>query len=284
MQQRRVWWHFALVMAILTVYSLFMRLASYRQLRLPPVMDWGGVGYALLLDLPGIVIGTIPLAVGVGLAVIELRRGALRTAGALLLLALVTMVVYDVWGQPRMRAVERHAERSRPRWPLLADSSPPRLRDTTGTLQRALAFAAGRVRVQDLQPWPPPPEDKFPGFSRVRDARIILRIESTRTATQLIQFVLPALLAGLVLGMGSWLTTRVTFRSPRDGRILRVVSAWIVVMATSGVIYAWANDMNFGVEARHLSFAWLFVPIVPAALLSALGWRSASRTSRAMPG
>ncbi len=114
--QRTVWKHFALVLLLLVLYDLVWQLNSYIHVPHPSPMPWFGVARALGFRLPWLLIGELPLAAGISLAVLDLHRGAMRTAVIIAVLTIGAMIVYDVWIGPQVNRAE-YAHAGDSEWP-----------------------------------------------------------------------------------------------------------------------------------------------------------------------
>ncbi|HEU4700243.1 MAG TPA: hypothetical protein VFS40_13750 [Gemmatimonadales bacterium] len=269
--QRIVWRHFAIVLGLLLLFDLLWMLYGDGGVRPSPAASvrLQAAGY----QLPFIFVRDLPLAAGLALALLELRRGALRTAVTVVGLVLAVMVVFDVWARPALEQAERLRIEQAEGTPV-----PLTLSDTAGVLQRAVALARHRVSVHDVAPkWRPESEGAgSPYFAPVRDPATFIRMETALTATAAIDFFLPFVMAGLVLGLGAWTARRVVFRHPRDGRLFRVVAAWIVVFFTTSYVTKLAALQRPAVY-KGASPVWIFAPLAPALVIAGLGWRAAAR-------
>ena len=282
--RRLVWRHFALVALVILLFEAAMWTRSfYMWPHRPDPVPWAGILRYLGYNWPRYYIGALPSIAGIAIALLDLRAGAIRVAVTMAALVLGVMVLYDVWGEPALRRAAVEAMHGAPEWPMRSDSTPPRLDDTTGVLQRSVALIRGKVQPSDLQPWPPKSKPNS-GLIPITNGATIVRIEAVRTFAELGQFLLPFIDIGLVLGVTAWISRRARFERQRDSRMLRVAAAWIVVLFTEFYIQSWMQGQSFYVSAEGGSLLWLYAVDLPALLLATLGWRAAIRTSRAAAG
>ena len=277
---RLAWKHFALVTLVFVLFQAAMWSQDfYTWPHRPDPVPWSGILRYLWFNWPRDFVSSLPAIAGIAVALLDLRPGALRTAVTMGALVLGVMIVYDVWCDPALNRAAIAATYGPAEWPIRADSVTLRLDDTAGVLQRSVALLRGKVQPSDLQPWPPKMKSNS-GLTVITDAATIVRIEATRTLAEFHGFLLPFIDLGLILGITSWITRRARFERPRDARVIRVVAAWLVVLFVEGFIFLWMQSHNYPITARGGSLLWLYVPIFPALLLAALGWRAAIRTSR----
>lgn len=103
------------------------------------------------------------------------------------------------------------------------------------------------------------------------------RVRVALSVNHAMLMTLPIVLAGIVLGMGAWVSGRVSFRQDRDERIARLALVWLVVPAAYWVVQVFAEDALASVLVSGDSFLMLIVPWLPALVLCALGWHSSRR-------
>jgi hypothetical protein len=228
---RSVWKHFALVLALLVLYDLAWQVNTYLHMRHLAPVSWGAVAGALCFRLPWLMNWELPLAAGISLALMDLRRGAV---GIALLVAGATtgaMVVFDVWVGPAVNRAE-YAATGEDTWPN-SRASFLSVHDTVGVLGRTAAVLRHRLTVYDVQPnWTPPdttkPEYRAGAF-RPFPPDDIVRYEIVRTVSGLVGFLEPLINCGLVLGLLAWCARNLTFRTRRAKRITLVLAAWVVL-------------------------------------------------------
>jgi len=281
--QRVVLRHFTLVFLTLTAYfavSSCFGLATTPHR--PEIVEWRGMLLALGLRFPSLLLEAAAMAAAIAVALLAFRPGAMRTALAILGGVMAVQVGYDLVGLPALNRFEHIVASQAPVWPIRPDSSALTINDTLGTIQRLAAFAAGRVRPQDVQPnWPPKVDSSNRAFSPITDAREILRIHTVHAVQRSFEFFLPFITMGLVMGLGSWLKRHATFRPRHDGLVVRIAAAWLLPYVVTAYIGMWGQNVSFSIGARGQSLAWLFLPLIPALVVATLGWRSAARASRA---
>ena len=88
--------------------------------------------------------------------------------------------------------------------------------------------------------------------------------------------LLPAILVGLVLGLGAWVHARVQFRSSRDAAVARWVLAWVLSIGAIALIMSWSSGYSYEILSLGKPIWLTFVPYIPAGAVSAVGWRAAA--------
>jgi hypothetical protein len=279
---RSVWKHFALVLALLVLYDLAWQANTYLHMRHPDPMPWASVLSALRFRLPWLIVWSLPLAAGISLALMELRRGAIAIAVLVTVVTTGTMVVFDIWIGPALNRAE-YAAAGDDSWPNL--KSPfLRLRDTVGVLGRTAAALQHRITVYDVQPnWTPPdttkPEYEARAFRPMSPVEVV-RSEGVMTYIGLVVFLDPLINCGLVLGLLAWCARNVTFRSRRAKRITLVLAAWVVLLFCKGYVHRFLNGMTYNMTVERASLWWVPLAVLPAMALAVFGWRAAAQVTR----
>lgn len=279
---RSVWKHFALVLALLVLYDLAWQVNTYLHMRHPDPMPWGAVVSALQFRWPWFAAWDLPLAAGISLALMELRRNAIKIAMFVAGVTTGTMVVFDMWIGPAVNRAE-YASASEDAWP--GFKAPfLTIHDTVGVLGRTAAVLQHRMTIYDVQPnWTPPdttkPEYRAGAFRPMPPTEVI-RMETVRTASGLLQFLEPSINCGLVLGLLAWCAHNLTFRSQRARRIALLLAAWVVLLFCMGYVHRLLNGMTHNMTVGRASLWWVPLAALPAVMLAVFGWRAAARVAR----
>jgi hypothetical protein len=283
---RSVWKHFALVLALLVLYDLAWQVNTYLHMRHPDPMPWASVVGALRFRLPWLIIGELPLAAGISLALMELRRDSIRIAVLVAAVTLGAMVVFDIWIGPAVNRAE-YAAAGDDSWP---NFKTPFLtvHDTVGVLGRTAAVVQHRITVYAVQPnWTPPdttkPEYRIGAFRPIPPSELV-RMETVRTAGGLVQFLEPFINCGLVLGLLAWSALNLTFRTRRAKRVTLVLMAWVVLLFCTGYMHRILNNMTYTMTVGSASLWWIPLTVLPAVALAVFGWRAAARVARDAEG
>ena len=279
---RSVWKHFALVLILLVLYDLAWQVNTYLHMRHPDPMPWASVLSALRFRLPWLIVGNLPLAAGISLALMELRRDAVRIALLVAGVTLGSMVVFDIWIGPAVNRAE-YAAAGDNTWP---NFKTPFLsvHDTVGVLGRTAAVLQHQLTVYDVQPnWTPPdttqPEYRLKAYAPIAPEKIV-RLETVRTISGLVVFLEPLINCGLVLGLLAWCARNLTFRTRRAKRITMVLAAWVVLLFSMGYVHRIPNNMMYNMTAGRASLWWIPLTVLPAVALALVGWRAAARVAR----
>jgi hypothetical protein len=279
---RSVWKHFVLVLALLVLYDLAWQVDAYLHLRHPDPMPWASVLGALRFRLPWLIFRELPLAAGISLALIELRRDAIRTAVMVAGVTLGSLVVFDIWIGPAVNRAE-YAAAGEDSWPNLKTSFLT-VHDTVGVLGRTAAVLQQRITVYDVQPnWSPPDTTESGyrlGVYAPMSPEKIVRHETVRTTSSLVVFLEPLINCGLVLGLLAWCARNLTFRTRRAKRITLVLAAWVVLLFTMGYVHRFLNSMTYNMTSGRASLWWIPLAALPALALALLGWIAAARVAR----
>lgn len=106
------------------------------------------------------------------------------------------------------------------------------------------------------------------------------RIIASETLRQLGMLALPAILVGVMLGIGAWLDARVRFRYPRDGVVARWMLSWLLVPGMAAVLLNWSMSYGYDILFRGQP-AWIvLMPYAPALVVAIIAWRGAARAAR----
>ncbi|MEO6067006.1 MAG: hypothetical protein ABIQ41_03355 [Gemmatimonadales bacterium] len=255
---------FFLAIALIVLYQL---IASYHAFAAHPQFAEraGGLGTALLLDIPHAVLFALPIAAGVALALLPIGAGAFRQGIVMAGGVSALLVVNDLAGRGLWHAIEvRKYGQALP---------PERFNDSTSALGGAIAHLMGRVRAEDIQQWPPAPSQSG-GFQPITDPQVIIRMSAVMKYTEARRLFVPLIVCGLVLGLGTWLHRAATFRSPRDERVLRLALGWLLAVVTVVGLHGSGGGALYELSSPRASIAWLFAPYLLAMVLAALGWRA----------
>ena len=254
--QKASWFHLAGLTLIVAVFLILHRSATVVPAD-PGLLERLSLGIKLL---PSSIFWILPILVGLSVGMPRVRGGLTRHAAAMALLVTGVMLLIDLTAPPASqlslnRATVNEggavtATRATHRGPVNAI---PTLIST---------FAESGSAVEEVLSNYPPDHPRL---------RIALSVNRAMLMT------LPIVLAGFVLGMGGWMSGRVSFREKRDERIARLALVWLVVPAAYWVILSFAEDALASVLVSGDSFIMLIVPYLPAFILCALGWRSSRR-------
>jgi hypothetical protein len=262
---------FLLAVALLTIYQLFRSVQSYGTLDFL-AHRYGPLPVALLTWLPRIIIYTLPFAAGIALALLPMQAGAFRHAAWLVGGVTGFLLFNDVALHRAWEAYDRATIRP----DSIVDPQLHRFNDTMSVVGGTWAHLRGRVRPNDIQAWPPTSGGSAV-TTTIEDDRHVVRISAALFYERCSQFLFPFIGAGLVLGLGAWLRRAVTFRSLRDERIFRLVSAWILVPAVVMFISSIQNEILFSVSHPGQWIGWLVVPVMVALIPAWVGWRAVHR-------
>ncbi|MCK5652412.1 MAG: hypothetical protein KAJ42_13585, partial [Gemmatimonadetes bacterium] len=213
--QRASWIHLAGLTFIVAVFLILHRSAT-----LAPADP--GLLARLLLGiklLPSSIYPFLPILVGLSVGMPRARGGLTRHAAAVALLVTGVMLLIDLTAPPASRLSLNRATvgqsgavtatRSMHRGPVNAI---PTMIST---------FAESGSAVDEVLSQYPPDHPRL---------RVALSVNRAMLMT------LPIVLAGIVLGMGAWMSGRVSFRQERDERIARLALVWLVVPAAYWVV------------------------------------------------
>lgn len=270
---RVVWRQFLLACAIVALYytisqyhsELAHSSTSYGQ---------GEIFVSLLWQLPRRILWSLAFGVGVALSLLPNAAGAFRVAAIMVGVVTGVLVVDDLAGKPVWEVID-----SRGMGMAADDGRPLRFNDTTTAIGGTIAHLLGRVRPQDIQPWPPRPSTSD-GFKTIDDPVRIIRISAVPKYSAVLGMLKPWLVAGIVAGLGVWLQRIATFKSVRDERLLRLVLGWFVtIVVVVGVGSQRVNSLYI-LSSPSVSLAWMLVPYLIAAVPAFLGWRALWRLDR----
>ena len=254
--QKASWVHLAGLTLIVAVFLILHRSATVIPAD-PGLLERLLLGIKML---PYSIYPTLPILVGLSVGMPRARGGLTRHAAAMALLVTGVMLMIDLTAPPTSRL----------------------------SLNRATVGQGGAVtatRVVRLGPVNAVPTlistlaERGPAIDEVLSHYPAdhPRVRIAFSVNRAMLMSLPIVLAGMVLGMGAWMSGRVSFREERDERIARLVLVWLVVPATYWVILSFAEDALASVLYSGDSFVVLMVPYLPAFVLCALGWRSSRR-------
>lgn len=262
---------FILAAALVTIYGLLIRAQGYWSWH--GERQFGPLPLALLTWLPDVLMESLPIATAVSLALLPIRAGAFRTAAILvgavtLFLVLNDTVLHEGWRRYHI-------------WTARADSNemarPVRFGDTTGVIGGAVAHLLGKVRPEDIQPWPPKRSADTTRFAPISDGREVVALSAALKFAQLTFFFLPFIGSGVVLGLGAWLRSAVTFRSARDERVFRLVAGWVLALGVS-IFLVRIRQWMYGNTLSPTSWlAWYVAPLLVVGIPALVGWHSVRR-------
>lgn len=86
------------------------------------------------------------------------------------------------------------------------------------------------------------------------------------------------MLIGFVTGAATWLSSRVIFLRSSDEVVARIVLSWLLAPLVYLGIWSWTSDARTEVLFRGEAPSLILVPIVPFAVVSAIGWWAARPT------
>ncbi len=254
--QKASWIHLAGLTSIVVVFLVLQRSATFTPAD-PGLLARLSLGIKLL---PSSIFPILPILVGLSVGMPRVRAGLTRHAAAMALLVTGVMLLIDFTAPPASQLSLNSAtvaaggavtaNRIVRHGPVNAI---PTLISTIGESSTAID------EVMSQYP---------PDHPRVR---LALSVNHAMLMT------LPIVLAGIVLGMGAWMSGRVSFRQNRDEQIARLALVWLVVPAAYWVIQVFAEDALASVLVSGDSFLVLIVPYVPAFVLCALGWHGSRR-------
>jgi hypothetical protein len=264
---KTVWRHLALLSML--AFVLWARTSQFH--RTAPQLGWGEAVYAGAIHTldSGQLGWFLAVAAGIAVGTSTVGRRGVRTAVAVLAMTMLAMVALDVVVEPAATRAAKSAAK-------LAAASvttawPGFFNDTT---IRSRADTLGNIRtgIQLLRERPAALHEPL-GESWSQDNPRSLAVEAAMYAPTLL---LPFIGIGIMLGAGTWVRNRVTFRAPRDETVARWVSAWVLVPAVCGFIAAWSSGSNY--MTLHTRDYWLPLhPYLPFLVIAALGWRAAVR-------
>lgn len=107
-----------------------------------------------------------------------------------------------------------------------------------------------------------------------RDHPRILAISLVRDVSML---VMPFVLIGVVLGLGTWIRDRVRFRSSSDEFVAQWFIALVVVPLVLGTVTSWSGSYEWRILFGGAPLLLLWVPYLPAGVVAVVGWRAAAR-------
>ena len=260
---------FVLAIALVVLYRTVTMYHAYAAH--PQFADrMGGLGIALLFQVPWSILAALPIAVGVALSLLPDGRGAFRqgmliAGGVTALLVLNDLVARDFWqGLGRREMGDR------------ADAGPPaRFDDTTSALHGAVLHLLGRVQAGDIEAWPPPAPTSVgaPGmFSAIQDPEVIVRMSAVLKYREALHLFIPLFVGGLVVGAGTWVRRVATFHAQRDERLFRLALGWVLGLGVVYGLLALGSGSIYTLTSPKASLAWLAVPYLVAAIPATLGW------------
>ncbi len=254
--QKASWIHLAGLTSIVAVFLVLQRSATIAPAD-SGFLERLSLGMKLL---PSSIYPILPILVGLSVGMPRVRAGLTRHAAAMALLVTGVMLLIDFTAPPASHLSLNSvtvaaggavtANRIVRHGPVNAI---PTLISTIGESSTAID--------EVMRQYPP-------DHPRVR---LALSVNHAMLMT------LPIVLAGIVLGMGAWMSGRVSFRQNRDERIARLALVWLVVPAAYWVIQVFAEDALASVLVSGDSFFMLIVPWLPALVLCALGWNGSRR-------
>jgi len=100
------------------------------------------------------------------------------------------------------------------------------------------------------------------------------RVIATETLKRAGMLLLPMILAGMMIGVTSWVHANVIFRAPRSAVIARQVITWILVPGVSVMLISWSDGYSYSVLFRGSTPLLMLLPYLPALALAVVGWRS----------
>lgn len=264
---------FVLATALVVLYHL---LTTYHAFTAHPhfAERAGGLFPALMWQIPWMLRLAVVLAVGVALSLLPDRRGAFRQAilvagGVSALLILNDLFARNLWQEIGRRQFGTDA----------AEGPPARFNDTTSALGGTMAHLLGRVRAEDLQPWPPP-ASSVSALQTIRDPEVIVRMSAVQKYRESLWLAIPLILGGLVVGACTWLRRAATFHRERDERLFRLLLGWVFAF---GVVFALSNALGgslYTLSSPRASLGWLVLPYLVATVPAWFGWRALYRSDQ----
>jgi len=103
------------------------------------------------------------------------------------------------------------------------------------------------------------------------------RVIATETLKRAGMLLLPVILAGMMIGVTSWVHANVIFRAARSAVIARQVITWILVPCVSVMLISWSDGYSYNVLFRGVTPLLMLLPYLPALALAVVGWRSTPR-------
>lgn len=272
---RSVLRQFLLATLLVATYWLLRYTQSYHSLHMMAAR-YGPLPIAMLKWLPDILLSSLTISAAVAVGLVPMGAGAFRQGALLVGGVTLCFVLVDTVLGPAKRSFDRWATSGDSAWA----AQPQHFADTTGTLGGVIALLAGKVRPEDAQAWPPRADTDRSQFIPIEDGREAVLIVAALKFSALTIFFLPALGAGLVLGLGAWLRRAVTFRTPRDERIFRLISAWFVVLGANIFLLHARASLYPDAGSALAWITWYILPLLIVGFPAAMGWRAAYRLDR----
>lgn len=269
---RKVWRHLALLSLLALVPLLFGMSSQFHGDA--PQLGWGEALYAgAIHTFSSSVLGWyFAVAAGIAVGTGTLGKRGSRTALTVMAVTMLAMVLLDVFVNPAATLAGKAAAKSAAKSPATAW---PRYFNDTTVYNRADTLGGLRTGIQLLRERPAALHEPLGATWSQDNPRALATWAAIYAPTLLFPFIG----IGIMLGAGTWVRNRVTFRTPRDEMLVRWVSAWVLVPAVCTFIRDWSFRSNY--MTLHSRDYWLPLhPYLPFLVVAALGWRAAARDRR----
>lgn len=267
--QRSVWRHLAVLICIALLISVTQHASSFHDRA--PDLSWGTILWFALLASPGRFASLLVVAPAIAVGIGYLGRRGMRSAFGVVTVTLLVLIAIDVWIDPAAgREIDRLARLVPSKWPVPGETAPSPVApmDSIGVLRTAAYLIVEQPREigERLARYP------------AGHPRVVAAVTVQNAAT----FLLPLILAGIVVGASAWVRERVIFRSTRDEVVARWFLAWVLAFAAWRVIGSWSSGYSYEMLFRDGSLWLPLVPYAPFVILGALGWHAAWRNDESV--
>jgi hypothetical protein len=92
--------------------------------------------------------------------------------------------------------------------------------------------------------------------------------------------LLPPVFVGMNLGATAWISDRVSFRTPKDGRLVQLLLSWALTPFFLSLVVFFSTRTQAAVLFHGQSPFLILLPAVPLLFVASLGWRAAAAATR----
>lgn len=214
-----------------------------------------------LYETPTFLFGIFPVIAAISAGLSFLRRNAIRSAVWMSLAVSLGLVSLDLAGTPRAAWTPGTVASAGGQ---LVPTGPALDFEGVGAINTAWRVARGEMTV---------PAERLRSYP-AGHPRVVATIAIKKGGF----FLLPLLLAGVALGVQTWVLAHVVFPRSSDERVARVVLSWLVAPVCFAVLLNWTDRLYASTLFVSGSMWALLVPYLPLGVIGLLGWRAAFRS------
>jgi len=213
-----------------------------------------------LLNTPPRLFGILPVVAAISAGLAFVRKGALRSAALMCVVISLALVVIDL---ATPRAID---------WP-------PNGVGITGEAALPSSPSLDFLDTQALVTLVQAVRGDLPGSAEILRTYMPGHPRFVMTSALIKSgfFLLPLLLAGITLGIQTWLLAHVIFPRSADERVARLILAWGVPPIVFKFVLDWVDRARAAVLFGGDAMWTMYLPYVPLFVVAVLGWRLSNR-------